>query len=86
MRLTHVAGRHAASPWLNQAFFSAYGPTASGRGCVGYAELHQELRDTVHLAIQEGCYDAADWIACRPILNDTLSSDLTGRLVGLRAA
>jgi len=84
--LTHKAGRHTASAWLKQAFPSVPGRRTPAPSGAQYEELHQELRDTVHLAIQEERYDAADWIACRPILNDTLSSDVTGRIVGLRAA
>ena len=91
MRLTHESGRHTASAWLNLSFFSPHQPTAPATEMtvdeLNYhqREVHQELRDTVHLAIQNGCYDAADWIARRPILNDTLSSEVTGRLVGMRA-
>jgi hypothetical protein len=84
--LTHEAGRHTAATWLKQAFPSVPGCRAAIPAGAQYDELHQELRDTVHLAILEENYDAADWIACRPILNDTLSSEVTGRRVGLRAA
>ena len=75
LALTHAKGNRNAAIWLQHHFFDS--PLEITPDFLREERLTQ-LRDTVHVAIANGCYDAADWLGRHTILNTTLCRQISG--------